>query len=262
MTARTPTPVAGQADTPRWGLADAVVGWLVAEVLAVLASGIILSATGYLDPIGQAVLDVVGRAHGVKLAARVTPLWLVAVLQVFLWFGLLGAPLYATRRKGQGVVRDLGLRFAPTDVPLGIAIGLVSQFVLVPLVSLPWIALLGRDTSDLETPARALADKATDPVGVVLLALIVAIGAPLIEELFFRGLLMRAIERLLGTAAAVVLSAVAFGITHFELLQFPALAAFGAVLAVLTARAERLGPAIFAHFAFNASTVVLLLVRG
>ena len=72
--------------------------------------------------------------------------------------------------------------------------------MLVPLVSLPLLKLLGRTTSDLEGPARTLADKAHDPFGVVLLFVIVVIGAPIAEELFFRGLVMRSVERRLGRA--------------------------------------------------------------
>lgn len=252
---------------PRWGLGDAAIGWLVAESMALVASGILLGATGHIATIGQGALDLVGKVTGTTFTASFVPLWMVAVLQVFLWFGLLGAPVFAGRFKGNGVVRDFGLSFRPRDVPIGLVVGVACQFLLVPLLSLPWVKLLGRDLNDLDQPARDLADKAKDPFGVVLLVLIVVIGAPIVEELFFRGLLLRSIGRATShqrwsTALAVVGSALVFGLTHFEVLQLPALVGFGVVLAILAVRTGRLGPGIFAHLSFNAVTVIALLTRG
>ena len=227
-----------------------------------LASAALLTGLGYLEPIGQAALDIVGEVTGQVYDARPTPLWLVAILQAFLWLGLLGAPVLAARTKGNGVVEDFGLRFRLIDVPVGLVIGVVSQLVLVPIVSLPWIALLGKDLDDLDDSARELADKATDPLGVALLFVIVVLGAPVVEELFFRGLLQRSLLRRMGPVLAVAISAFVFGITHFQLLQFPALVAFGAILGFLALRTGRLGPSIVAHMAFNAVTVIALVLTS
>jgi membrane protease YdiL (CAAX protease family) len=250
------------ASEPRWGLGDAIGGWLVAESVAVVASGVLLSALGYIQPIGQAALDIVGQVTGGHYEAKTTPLWLVAVLELFLWLGLLGAPILAARTKGNGVVSDFGLRIRPLDVPLGIVIGVASQLVLVPLVSLPWILVLGKDLDQLDDAARELADKATDPLGVVLLVVIVVFGAPIVEELFFRGLLQRSLLRKMGAVPAVAISSFVFALTHFQLLQFPALWAFGAVLGTLAVRTGRLGPGIVAHMAFNAVTVMALVLSN
>jgi CAAX protease family protein len=228
----------------------------------VVASAALLSSLGYLQPIGQAALDIIGDVTGQVYEARPTPLWLVAVLQAFLWLGLLGAPLLAARTKGNGVVEDFGLRFRLIDLPVGAAIGVASQLVLVPLVSLPWIVLLGKDLDDLDDSARELADKATDPLGVALLVVIVVLGAPVVEELFFRGLLQRSLLRRVAPALAVVISAFVFGLTHFQLLQFPALVAFGLILGYLALRTGRLGMSIVAHMAFNAVTVVALVLSS
>jgi membrane protease YdiL (CAAX protease family) len=243
-------------------LGDAIGGWLVAESVAVLASGVLLSALGYVEPIGQVALDLIGRATGETYVAHPTPLWLIAVLQAFLWLGLLGAPLYAAKVKGNGVVEDFGLRFRWPDLPIGAVVGVVSQLALVPIVSLPWIVLLGKNLDDLDDSARELADKATQPVGVALLVLIVVIGAPIVEELFFRGLLQRSLLRRTGPVAAIATSSLVFGVTHFQLLQFPALVAFGAVLGTLAYKTGRLGPGIVAHMAFNAVTVIALLLSS
>ena len=82
--------------------------------------------------------------------------------------------------------------------------------------------------------------------------------APVVEELFFRGLLLRSMVQRWGTRVGVVGSSVIFGATHFQAIQFPALALAGLLFAVLAVRAGRLGPAIAAHAGFNAATVIVL----
>lgn len=184
----------------------------------------------------------------------------IALVQATLWVGMLGAVVAVLRRGGGEPRRDLGLRARLLDVPLGVVLGVACQLLLVPVVSWPWIRVLGEDPAELREPACRLADKADDPVGVALLVLITVVGAPVVEELFFRGFAQRAAVGRLGRPLGVVLTSVLFGLVHFQLLQLPALIAFGAVLGVLADRAGRLGPSIVTHMAFNATTVVGLVV--
>jgi uncharacterized protein len=241
--ARPPAPPPGgtvPTGAPHWGLGDAAAGFLVAVLASTFVTAAVLAATGRS---AEASDDL--------------PLTLVAVLQVPLWIGLAGAPVLAAKRKGRGVVEDFGVRLRASDVPIGLVAGAVTQALLVPLLYVPIFRLLGDDL-DVSGPARSLTDRATG-VGVVLLVLVVAIGAPVVEELFFRGLLLRALERRLGPAPALWLSAVLFGLSHFQLLQLPALVLFGLVAGLLAQRRGRLGPAVCAHLAFNAWTVAVLL---
>ena len=230
------------ADAPpvRWGLGDAWLGLLIGNAAAVIAGAVILSVTGYAGTDSDEL-----------------PLGIIAVLQVPLWAGYLTMPLVAAYHKGNGLVADFGFRMRALDVPGGLAIGVVAQLVLVPLVYVPIFWLIGQ--RDVSADARALTDRATDPFGVALLILIVVIGAPIVEELFFRGLLLRSAERRWGKVWAVVVSSLIFGAVHLQPLQFPALVAVGVVFALLAVRTGRLGPSIFAHMGFNAVAVISLL---
>lgn len=225
-----------------WGVRDAIWGWVAAIVLGAVFGGLIVMAAGY----GEADTDAL-------------PLWLVAVTQIPLWIGLLGAPLWAAHKAHSTVARQFGLRFRAVDVPVGLVLGVAAQFLVVPAISWPWLKLLGRSADDLSGPAQELVGKATDPWGVVLLVLVVVIGAPLVEELFYRGLLLRSLQKLLPVWVAIVVSGLAFGASHFQLLGFPALAVFGMLLALLAWRTGRLGIAVFTHVGFNAVTVWALL---
>jgi membrane protease YdiL (CAAX protease family) len=96
----------------------------------------------------------------------------------------------------------------------------------------------------------------------------VTVGAPVVEELFFRGLVLRSLQRRFPDTAAVPLSAVVFGLAHLQALSaagllvvVTSLTALGVVLALLAVRSGRLGPAMWAHATFNAFTVVVLLLK-
>jgi membrane protease YdiL (CAAX protease family) len=204
--------------------------------------------------VAGAVLAATGRQgfDGLPLAG-------VALLQVPLWAGLLGAPLWSTYAKGNRSLKlDFGLAMRWRDVPLGLAAGFVTQLVLVVLIT-ELYPLLGIDPDQVGTRAEELTSSATDTLGVVLLVAIVAVAAPLFEELFYRGLWLRAVERRWGTGWAVATSSLVFGLIHLQIYDLPALVAFGLVAAVLTVRSGRLGPAIWAHVAFNLTAVISLL---
>ena len=174
----------------------------------------------------------------------------VSVFQMALWFGLLGVPVWIVSNRGLDW-SVLGLSIERRDILPGLAIGVFAQAIAVPVVYAP--ILLFSDDLDVSENARTLVDKA-DGFGVVLLALVVVVG-----EVFFRGLALRAFERHLGQRPGLVVSAVVFGLVHFQVLQFPALALFGLIAGWLAQRDGRLGRAIWAHVGFNAWTVGLLL---
>jgi membrane protease YdiL (CAAX protease family) len=67
------------------------------------------------------------------------------------------------------------------------------------------------------------------------------------------------LERRLGTGWAVAVSSLVFRIIHFQLYDLRALLAFSLVAALLTVRTGRLGPAVWAHVAFNLIAVISLL---
>lgn len=229
---------------PRWGLGDAAVGWLVVQVFALVW--------------GTTVLTLAGRAGQ---TFDELPLSVVALVQLGLALGFFAVPWFATTRKGNGLVADLGLRVKARDLWQGGLAGVALQLIAIPLLYLPLLWVLGKSARDLEGPARSLSDRATGTVGVVLLVLIVGVLAPIFEEIFFRGLVQGALlKRGLPPWAAVGISAVVFAVTHFELLQLPGLVLAGVLFGALAARAGRLGPAIAAHVGFNMATVVALTI--
>ncbi|HMC69492.1 MAG TPA: type II CAAX endopeptidase family protein [Mycobacteriales bacterium] len=187
------------------------------------------------------------------------PLWAVALLEIPLWLVLVAWAWRTTVRKGvASFVQDFGLRMEWRDLPIGLVAGFAAQIVFA-VVLLPLYDLLGIDRHDVGKVAQNLADRARSPVGVITLSIVVIAVAPVVEELFYRGLWLRAAERRWGTPAAVAVSAIVFGVIHFQPVDTIPLVLFGALAGGLVARYGRLGPAIWAHVAFNTTAVVSLL---
>jgi uncharacterized protein len=236
-----PAALAEQRSPVRWGFGDAAGGWVVAQIGGLIASALVLGLNGLeADEFDQLSLG-----------------W-IAVGQLGLWIGLLGAPWLATRLKGNGLVADLRLRYERSDIWVGGLWGFVTQYGVL-LLYLPVFWLTDIDSEQFNEPAREMSDRATDAVGITLLVLIVGIGAPIVEEIFYRGLMQRSLVRRFGTRWGIGLTAVLFGASHFQPLQFPALAVFGVVVGILAERYGRLGPAIFAHMVFNIAAVIALV---
>lgn len=211
----------------------------------------------FLSLFATALFSVAVFAVGGYDSQTELPLSLIALLQVPLWTGLLGVPFWLARRSGISWATDLGFTFQRSDVLSGLAVGVGAQAVLVPLLYTP--ILFFTDDLDVSEPARELVDKA-DGLGIALLFLVVVVGAAVIEEIFFRGLMLRAFEDHWHPRVALVASSVVFGLIHFQPLQFPALVMFGLISGHLAQRHGRLGRAVWAHVGFNAWTVGILLV--
>jgi membrane protease YdiL (CAAX protease family) len=137
-------------------------------------------------------------------------------------------------------------------------IGVASQLLLVPAIYFVLFELVGEQ--DVSANARALTSRADDPLGVLMLVLIVGLGAPVAEEIFYRGLSQHAIAKRFGPRVAVLGGAVFFAAAHLQPLEFLGLFAFGLVLGFLSQRAGRIGPAVFAHIGFNLTAAVVLLL--
>ena len=187
------------------------------------------------------------------------PLWELVALQAPFWLTLFATVVLASRRKGSGSLRrDFGLEMRGRDVLVGLVLGVLGQVVLT-LLLIPIYHLVGVDPDDAGRAAQDLADRATDFFGWACLFVLVVAGAPFFEEVFHRGLLLRALRARWGDAVGIVVSGVVFGLLHFEPAAFLPLSLFGMLLAWLAVRTGRLGPGIWTHVAFNLTTFVALV---
>ena len=90
-------------------------------------------------------------------------------------------------------------------------------------------------------------------MGVVAVALV----APVVEEVIFRGLIMTRLSRVMPGWLAIVLSAAVFGACHGELVWFCYAFVLGVVFARIDLQAGSIWPSILAHIAFNSISQIL-----
>lgn len=87
--------------------------------------------------------------------------------------------------------------------------------------------------------------------------LTVAVAAPILEELIFRGIVLKTFLKKYKPMKAIVLSALLFGIVHFNPWQFIAAFAMGIAIAWVYYQTKSIFPAIFIHFVNNFSGFIL-----
>lgn len=104
--------------------------------------------------------------------------------------------------------------------------------------------------------------------GDPILILTVVVVGPVIEELFFRGLLLQGLQRSLGRTTAIAGSAVLFGIAHLadgfveNVISIGNGVLVGLLLGWLFVRYENLGITIAAHATINAGALLLFSAAG
>lgn len=162
---------------------------------------------------------------------------------------LLGALVPLKRRRGL-TLPDLGLRSAPAPRSLGPA---VLAFIAYLVIIECWIAVTHPHNS-----AKTLSDVHEGTAKVVLAVIAAAASAPIVEEIFFRGLLYRSFRNRLPILPAALIAGALFGLVHitsYPLDTLPVKAGFGVIACLLYERTGSLLPGIGLHSFIDASAV-------
>ncbi|WP_188584370.1 CPBP family glutamic-type intramembrane protease [Egicoccus halophilus] len=236
-------PAASASSSASWDLPPVSFGArraLVAVVLALVLE-LVLAEGGYR--IGELVGDLWWALGGLATA--------------------LGAVRLATnRRLREAVAIVWGARPTWRHVGLGVGLGALLWFVdqaLATVVGGLWPATLGSSQAWLE-------DAMTFAPLVTTLAVVVT--GPIVEELLFRGVLLRGLRRRWGVIWAVLLSSLAFAAVHPSDLSPPTLLlllstfAAGILFAVATIRTGTLTVAVVAHMVANLAVTLLGFLPG
>jgi membrane protease YdiL (CAAX protease family) len=93
--------------------------------------------------------------------------------------------------------------------------------------------------------------------GSVAAVLAVCVMAPLLEEMLFRGIVLRGFLQRYSRWQAIFMSALLFGAAHMNIYQFVVGFVMGTVLAWLYERTRSLIPCIALHAAYNTTTLLL-----
>ncbi|TFD49826.1 CPBP family intramembrane metalloprotease [Cryobacterium frigoriphilum] len=248
----------------------AVPGAAAAEVTAPDPSAPELSASRALTDAATGVVAAV--ALVILVSTAVARFWItdphlsLVLSYLAVWVPLLGAIAAACYLHGtRSLRRDLGFWFHPLDLLWGLAVGLLARVV----ASLIEIAGYGQMGSAGATFGETVYDFWW-LFGALLAPVLLA---PVVEELYFRGVVLRAVtgvtqqggaSRTVAMSLAIVVSALVFALVHIVTIENMDAAlviglstfVFGVGAAILATTTGRLGGAIVAHVTFNGLVVL------
>ena len=237
---------------PRWGMGDIALGALFVGVVLVVAMFVLAIVEASLDGSAVATEDYIA------------PVWFVVMGGFFQQGAMAAWPLLVSRWKGLGPAADWGWRAVWADLGIGAGVG-VAMVIGAGLVSFALGMAVSLEDQGEASNTEFLQDAANTP-WIVPMILMVVIGAPISEELFFRGLVLRTVQKRFGLAIGVAASSVLFTAVHFQggtwqgaVVLLGSLSVVGTCLGVLAAKTGRLGPSIAAHMTFNLIGVALTL---
>jgi len=148
------------------------------------------------------------------------------------------------------------------DVVRGLCIGLASLPATLGLAYLTGMLLQWATglPPEAQPVIESLRLPGTSKAAAIAAGLISIALTPAAEEILYRGILLGALRRRRGAAAAVALSSLYFGLLHLHAPVVPALVVFSAVLAIVRIRSGSLLVCIAAHATFNAANLTLALL--
>lgn len=219
--------------------------------------------------LGAALVLVVSLIGSRLMLESLLPLrWPIAAYTAVLLAAGYGPSLlwcwWSSRRWGSGrLVRDLGLRPRWSDLGFGPVVWLCAFFaqvmttVAVVSLGVPYASNLG-GTDGL----------ASDRTYMVSLLVAAVLAAPFVEELIFRGVMLRGLRSRVSAPMAVAVQGVVFGLAHIDpnrgrgnIGLVIVLVSLGIVLGAAVHLIGRLPPAMFAHAVINAIALAVMLTR-
>ena len=225
-----PPPSPAPPASPFPGLLGAL--WLV------LASMLL---EGLLAPL-LAGVGGLGPDEGAALARLMAHAALFSGLVAFT--GLSYRALFHAGQASAGAV--LGLTLLPV-------LALVPGLVVVGMMLLGWVEALVPLSAWEQQAFEAMS---ADTPGALLMTCLLA---PVLEEMLFRGVILRAFLQRYPRGIAIVHSAGVFGLAHMNLYQFVVGLTIGLVTGWLYERTRSLWPCIALHAAYNSSLTWLAL---
>jgi membrane protease YdiL (CAAX protease family) len=208
------------------------------------------------------VLAGVGAAIGQSITGSSTSGLSDVLGEAGLWVAMLATVVLVSYRFGtKSLQRDFGLAITVKDPLWGLGAA-VTAFVGAGLVLELFSGSKFSGSND-----QILTQQKGHAAGIILVTLIVALGAPFFEELFFRGYLRTALQARFGRHGAVWLQAVFFGLAHAgeastalgNVSVVLAMFTVGVVLGYTAMLTGRLGAGMVGHCLFNLVAVVSVL---
>jgi len=142
----------------------------------------------------------------------------------------------------------------PLHKATGLAISLVAAAMAFNFVYAHYVI---PDIGMQDDMAKILADIDRTPLNMATMFFAIAIAAPIVEELLFRGLLQNALAKYVPIWGAILLSSLLFALVHLQLYAIPALMTLSIAFGYLYHRTGSLRTNIILHMANNVFALLM-----
>jgi membrane protease YdiL (CAAX protease family) len=156
---------------------------------------------------------------------------------------------------------DIGLRPRWSDLGWGPVVWLGALGAQIAVGSV--VVALDLPISNNTDPIREVA---ADRVYVVALVIAAVVAAPIVEEMVFRGVVLRGLSSRLPIVLAILLQGVLFGAAHIDPVRgagniglVSVLSGVGIAFGIAAHLLRRIGPTIVAHALFNGVVLIVVL---
>lgn len=208
------------------------ISFVVSEVAVILMFSMFTISQGGLDyeSVYEAILDQTVLLTGISNVLAMIPLWLFYRRDV--------------RKRRQKPKRKKSSIYIVT-----VLFAITASQILNELITFSGL-------NELFPEYMELSNEVFLGQNILFLILIVGLVAPIVEEVLFRGLILKRIQDYLGSVWAVLLSAVIFGLYHGNVVQFIYALILGAAFGVIMCRTNALSVVCTAHIAANVWSVL------
>lgn len=118
------------------------------------------------------------------------------------------------------------------------------------------------ENTELLKAAQDLMENAFNGVGILVIFIVAVVGAPIVEELLFRGVLFEEIRNECSLKMTIFLTALVFGIYHFNIIQTPNTFFMGLVLAYVYYKTGTIKAPIIIHATNNILATIPIIDQG
>ncbi len=135
-------------------------------------------------------------------------------------------------------------------------------FVVYIAVSIGYVLLFIGTSTQKSAGVVSHTGSSLNTVETIITVFAIAVSAPVVEEIFFRGLVYRSLRNRLPTLLAALIAGALFGLAHiggYPLITLPIKACFGVLACLLYEKTGSLLPGMAVHSFVDASAVDVAL---
>lgn len=198
--------------------------------------------------LGLFIVGIINITHNYRLNSQkmignifITGVIISAIISFFIYWGI-------TSLRKQKIFeicnfKKVKLQYLIVALIMGISINIINEYLLTQMIKIEIFKEAFQRFMFLAEMMRN--------TNIIISILGIGIIGPVIEEIIFRGLLFDELKKVMPVSLVIIIQGVAFGIYHFNIIQFIYATLIGLLLGVVYALTKNIWPMIIIHIVNN-----------